>query len=336
MPATMVDTEVIRNAVRLACRAPSLHNSQPWRWVLEGAALQLFADAHRVVRATDSSGREALMACGAVLDHFRVAMAAAGYTANVDRFPNPNNRLHVASVDFTPMNYVTDGHRRRANAILLRRTDRLPFAAPSDWDAFESALRGTVTSEAVRLDTIPDDLRPQLAEASQLTESLRLYDSSYHAELEWWTAAFEVSEGIPHSSLVSAAESDRVDVGRTFPVTHHRERRPEVDEDRAKVLVLSTYDDTRESVLRCGESLSAALLDATTVGLATCTLTHITEVPASRAILAGLIDQSNRGLTPQVLIRVGLTPSIENLPPPTPRRPMSELFEVRQETKSAQ
>ncbi len=84
-------------------------------------------------------------------------------------------------------------------------------------------------------------------------------------------------------------------MGRTFPVTHHRERRPEVDEDRAKVLVLSTYDDTRESVLRCGELLSAVLLDATMVGLATCTLTHITEVSASREIVAGLIDQSNQG-----------------------------------------
>jgi hypothetical protein len=328
MPATMVDTEVIRDAVRLACRAPSLHNSQPWRWVVEGDTLQLFVDPDRVVRSTDTSGREALMACGAVLDHFRVAMAAAGYTANVDRFPNPNNRLHVASIDFTAMDFVTDGHRRRANAILLRRTDRLPFAPPPDWDTFEPELRDTADSDAVRLDIIPDDLRPQLAEASQLTESLRLYDSSYHAELNWWTAAFEVSEGIPHSSLISAAESDRVDVGRTFPVTHHRDRRPEVDEDHSKVLVLSTYDDTRESVLRCGEALSAVLLDAAMVGLATCTLTHITEIPASRAIVAGLIDQSNQGITPQVLVRVGLTPSIEDVPPPTPRRPIGEVFEV--------
>ena len=329
MPATMVDTEVIRDAVRLACRAPSLHNSQPWRWVVEGDTLQLFVDPDRVVRSTDTSGREALMACGAVLDHFRVAMAAAGYKANVDRFPNPNNRLHVASIDFTAMDFVTDGHRRRANAILLRRTDRLPFAPPPDWDTFEPELRDTADSDAVRLDVIPDDLRPQLAEASQLTESLRLYDSSYHAELDWWTAAFEVSEGIPHSSLISAAESDRVDVGRTFPVTHHRDRRPEVDEDHSKVLGLSTYDDTRESVLRCGESLSAVLLDAAMVGLATCTLTHITEIPASRAIVAGLIDQRDQGITPQVLIRVGLTPSIEDVPPPTPRRPIGEVFEVR-------
>jgi hypothetical protein len=329
MPTTMIDTAVIRDAVRLACRAPSLHNSQPWRWVVERDSVSLFADPGRVVRATDSSGREALLACGAVLDHFQVAMAAAGFTADVDRFPDPNNRLHVASIDFTAMELVTDGHRRRANAILLRRTDRLPFGAPRDWDTFELKLRDTVDSDAVRLHNIPDDLRPQLAEASQLTESLRLYDSSYHAELDWWTAAFEVSEGIPHSSLVSAAESDRVAVGRTFPVTHHRERRPEVDEDRAKVLVLSTYDETGDSVLRCGEMLSAVLLDAAMVGLATCTLTHITEVPASRAIVAGLIDQSNQGITPHVLVRVGLAPSIEDLPPPTPRRPIGEVFEVR-------
>lgn len=327
MPTTIVDTGVIRHAVRLACRAPSLHNSQPWRWVFEGETLHLFADADRIVRTADNSGREALMSCGAVLDHFRVAMAAAGYTANVDRFPNPNNHLHVASIDFTPLKYVTDGHRRRANAILLRRTDRLPFAAPPRWDAFEAELRLSVDSDLVRLDFIPEPLRPQLAKASELTESLRLYDSSYHAELHWWTAGFEVSGGIPHSSLVSAAESDRVDIGRTFPVTHHRERRPEVAVDHAEVAVLSTYDDIPLSVLRCGELLSALLLDATMAGLATCPLTHITELAASREIIVELIGQSSLDITPQVLIRIGLAPSVEDVPPPTPRRPAGEVFE---------
>jgi hypothetical protein len=326
MPNTMVDTEVIKDAVILACRAPSLHNSQPWRWVADGNSLQLFADPDRVVRRTDRSGREALLSCGVVLDHLRVAMAAAGWTANVERFPNPNNLRHLASIAFSPMAFVTDGHRRRANAILARRTDRLPFAAPPDWESFEPMLRRMVDADAVRLDVVADELRPQLAQASQLTEALRLYDSSYHAELQWWTAAFEVTDGIPHSSLVSAAESDRVDVGRTFPVTHHPERRAEVDEDHSKILVLSTYDDTHDSVFRCGEMLSAVLLDATMAGLATCTLTHITEVPASRGIVAALITQET---IPQVLIRVGLAPAIDDVPPPTPRRPLSDVLEVR-------
>jgi hypothetical protein len=329
MPATMIDRKVIWDAARLACRAPSLHNSQPWRFVVNGDTVHLCADPTRIVRATDGSGREALLACGAVLDHFRVAMAASGFMANVERFPNPDNQLHVAAIKFTPMEFITDGHQRRANAILLRRTDRLPFAAPHDWDLFELELHDTVDSDAVRLDIIGDHLRPQLAEASQLAESLRLYDSPYHSELDWWTASFEVSDGIPHSSLVSAAESDRVDVGRTFPVIHHRERRLEVDDDRSRVVVLSTYEDTRESELRCGELLSAVLLDATMAGLATCTLTHVTEVPASRNIVAGLIDQLNQYITPQALIRVGLAPPLAEVPPPTPRRPMRDVLEFR-------
>ncbi|BBY82312.1 NAD(P)H nitroreductase [Mycolicibacterium pulveris] len=321
-----VDPGTIANAVQLACRAPSLHNSQPWRWVAEGSELQLFADPSRNVRSTDESGRETLLSCGAVLDHLRVAMAAAGWATFVSRFPNPNNRLHLASIDFGPMDFVTEGHRRRANAILLRRTDRLPFAAPPDWETLEPHLRNVVNCEAARLDVIADEARPKLAEASKLTEALRQYDSSYHAELEWWTAGFETTEGIPRSSLVSASEADRVDVARRFPVTQNRDRRAGVDQDRSRILALSTYDESRDSVLRCGERLSAVLLEATMAGMATCPLTHITEDPESRQMVAELIGQD---ATPQVLVRVGLAPSIDDVPPPTPRRPLEEVLEIR-------
>ncbi len=326
MRDTMVSTEVIKNAVQLACRAPSLHNSQPWHWAVEGSTVHLHCDKDRSLRSTDHSGREALLGCGAVLDHFRVAMAAAGWTANVDRFPNPNNHLHLASIDFSPMELVTDGHRRRADAVLTRRTDRLPFSGLPNWPSVESQLRGAVTSDAVRFDVIADELRPELAQASQLTESLRLYDSYYHAELDWWTGHFETREGIPRSALVSASESDRVDVGRNFPVAAAGDRRIGVGHDHSTILVLSTYDDERLSVLQCGEMLSAVLLEATMAGLATCTLTHITELEASRHIVATLIEQTT---TPQVLVRVGLVSELDGLPPPTPRRPMSEVFEVR-------
>jgi nitroreductase len=325
MPSTMVDTAVITNAVRLACRAPSLHNSQPWHWVLEGNILALFVDPDRVVHRTDRSGREALISCGAVLDHFCAAIAAAGWQANVDRFPNPNNLRHLASVDFSPMEFVTDGHHRRANAIRVRRADRLPFAAPANWDLLEPELRRTVGSGLVRFDVVSDDLRPQLARASQLTEALRLYDSSYHAELQWWTGPSKVSDGIPDSSLVSEDDSDRVDVGRAFPAAHHGDRRAEVGEDHSTVVVLSTFDDTYDSALRCGEMLSAVLLDATMAGLATCPLTHITELAASRELVAELLGQDT---VPQVLIRIGLAPAMEDVPAATPRRPIDEVLEV--------
>lgn len=67
--AKVPDCRVIRNAVTLACHAPSLHHSQPWRWVAQGATLQLWADPNRIVYSTDHAGRELRLSCGAVLDH---------------------------------------------------------------------------------------------------------------------------------------------------------------------------------------------------------------------------------------------------------------------------
>ena len=77
MMKTAVALGEIEDAVHSACRAPSFHNSQPWKWVLESATLKLFLDTDWLV-ATDDSGRQAMLSCGAALDHLRVAMAAAG------------------------------------------------------------------------------------------------------------------------------------------------------------------------------------------------------------------------------------------------------------------
>ena len=125
---------------------------------------------------------------------------------------------------------------------------------------------------------------------------------------------------------MSAAESYRVDVGRNFPVTRISNRRFEFGQDHSKILVLSTYDDERASVLQCGEMLSAVLLEATMAGLATCTLTHITELRASREIVATLIgpDHHTAGLDSR-----WSRPRVRDIPPATPRRPIDEVFHVQ-------
>lgn len=325
---TTVESAVIKEAVRLASHAPSLYNSQPWLWVADGAGLHLFLDPSRVL-LIDRSEREALISCGAVLDHLRVAMAVAGWMAEIERFPNPDRPDQLATVRFTPMDDVTDEQRRRADAILIRRTDRLPlmppFTAPVNWESLEAELRSTVDASKTHLDVLSDDLRQRLAEVSELTESLRLYDTSYHTELYWWTASFEFSEGIPYSSLISATERDRVGVGRGFPVTHNRERRIGIGEDHSKILMLSTDDDSRLDALLCGEALSAVLLECTMAGLATCPLTNLTELSVSREILAAVTDHTD---LPQVLIRVGVAPALDPIPPATPRRPLADILRL--------
>lgn len=322
MPRTTMDTRILQQSVQLACRAPSFHNSQPWRWIRTSDGLDLRLDPRQLV-ASDASGRQALLSCGAVLDHFRVACAAAGWTADIARYPNPNDHKHLASITFTPMSFVTEGHRRRAEAIRRRRTDRRPYGPPEDWASFEATLRRSV-GEAVAISVLGRDARPALKKAAALSESARLYDSTYHADLHWWTSVHDVAVGIPRSSLNTAAEEERVGIGRRFPVTHRQNQTTDPQVDESLVVVLSTYDDTRLDILRCGEALSAALLSATMVGSATCTLTHLTEVPASCEVVQRLTGHEQ----PQVLIRMGCTPADAESPPPTPRRPLSEVLTV--------
>ena len=321
MSITMVAADVLENTVALACRAPSYHNSQPWRWTADRDGLHLFLDPSRVVQ-TDHTGHQALISCGAVLDHLRVAMAAVGWRAHIDRFPNPNNLHHLASIDFSEMSLVTDGHRRRAEAIGTRRTDRLPFNPVAEWDSFETVLRSRIDDTVALVDVIADADRQELVNATELTDALRMYDSNYFRTLQWWTAPSQAGAGIPDSALVSAAEGDRVDVGRSFPVSEHPERREQVPVDRSTILVVSAHDDTRRDILGCGEVLSAVLLEATVANLATCTLTHLTEMSAGSHIVSQLTGRA----LPQVLVRVGQAPTGEPLPEPTPRRPTAEVL----------
>jgi nitroreductase len=325
MTQTMVETGVIARAVELACRAPSLHNSQPWRWVAGGTVVDLFADPHQMVTSADRSGREAIISCGAVLDHFRVAMAAVGWDISADQFPNPNNLDHLASIYFAPMDYVSQARRDRADAIAHRRTNRLPFRAPKHWASFEPVLRSSFDGDLVTLEVLAADARPRLAEASRLTEALRRYDDSYHHELLWWTSPLRASEGIPDSALVSESDARRVDLNRRFPIDPE-ERSSAGTYDQAKVLVLSTPRDTRADALNCGAALSAILLECTMAGLATCPVTHVTELESSRDIIRDLT--ADPAAVPQVLIRVGIEPEGELAPQPTPRRPLSDVLEI--------
>lgn len=323
---TTPDIEALEKAVLLACRAPSVHNSQPWRWVTEDGVLRLFVDRRRAMPATDHSGRDVILSCGAVLDHLCVAMTAAGWEPKVQRLPDPDDADQLAAVTFSPLEDVTEAQHRRAEAILQRRTDRLPLGRPTYWELFEPALRETFDPDVVSLDVLADEVRPLLVEATRLTEELRRDDSYYHAELDWWTSSFVLAEGMPPSALASDKESWRVDVARSFPVRSHADRRGDVKVDWSKILVLSTPGDTRLDVLRCGEVLSTVLLECTVAGMATCPLTHLIELEESRDIVRELVGRYGE---PQVLIRVGIAPPLEQLPPATPRRRLDDVLQVR-------
>lgn len=315
----------VEQAVLLAGRAPSLHNSQPWLWRYDGRVLRLYAVPERMLPTTDPSGRQMLISCGAALDHLRAAMVSAGWRSSIARFPDPNARNHLADIIFHRSPIVTEAELARGEVIDRRYTDRRPFGVPEGWPDFETVLTSTVDPYDAEVDVLPEDSRAALAHAARMTASLRRYDSGYHAELYWWTGHVISAAGVPRSALASSGEQERVGVGRQFPTrgaeSEHEER---ADTDRAAILVLSTSSDGHDELVRCGEALSTVLLESTLAGYATCPLTHLTEVPRSREVVRDLIGGGHR--LPQVLVRIGAPPQQDRPVERTPRLPLRDIL----------
>ncbi|GAA4490627.1 NAD(P)H nitroreductase [Rhodococcus olei] len=321
MDATIPDTDVVRTIVDLACRAPSVHNSQPWHWRYEGGRLELHSDPARLLAAADPRGRQLLISCGAALGHLTVASTALRWRTHIDLLPDPARPHLVASIRFSrdarPRSHDFD----LLAAIRRRRTDRTAFAPLPDNPILTELLRSAVGSDVV-LTVLPADARPTLAEATALSSAARRYDSSYQAELHWWSGhSFDV-EGIPESALATRAQRAKVPMGREFPDPHTRMGADDGPADASTVLVLSTPGDTAADWIRCGQALSAVALEATVQRLATCPLTHLTDIEASRDLIRVLAPRAG---VPQLLVRVG----VATHPAPlndTPRRPVAQVL----------
>jgi hypothetical protein len=76
--------------------------------------------------------------------------------------------------------------------------------------------------------------------------------------------------------------------------------------------------------------LSAALLECTLAGMATCTLSHIIESAGGRGVVAALTASTS---FPQLLVRVGRTPVMEEAPLMAPRRRIGDVLTWRVEDK---
>ncbi|MGY2002678.1 hypothetical protein [Blastococcus sp. SYSU DS1024] len=145
MLTTRLDRTTVRAAVALANRAPSVHNSQPWRWRIGTSSIHLFADPDRALPITDPQQRGLIISCGAALHHLRVALLATGSASQVHRLPDPARPDHLAAVELSPAQPTADD-LALAQAIENRRSDRRVFSTwpvPADTSRTWGAPRPT-------------------------------------------------------------------------------------------------------------------------------------------------------------------------------------------------
>jgi nitroreductase len=315
------DAGTVRTVLSLASRAPSVHNTQPWRWRVDAASLHLYSDASRQLPNIDPDGRDLMLSCGAALHHCVVALAAVGWLSKVTRFPNPADPSHLAAIELSP-HRADSVDIALAAAIPRRRTDRRYY---SSWPvpvgdvalmAARAARSGVTLCQVEDL----DNLRTIVA------QSVRDHlNQDYLAELTAWSGRYASVAGVPARNTPASDPTAKIP-GRFFagPVLPMAPDSSSAD-DNAVVLALGTRNDDRLTQLRAGEATSIVLLTATSLGLASCPVTEPLEVPETRA--AAQADIFGDSSYPQMLLRVGWAPINADPLPATPRRELSDFVE---------
>ncbi len=126
-PSPPSDAEINR-LLEHVVRAPSVLNTQPWRFVVDMGAVHIYADHSRQLPGLDPLGREITVSCGAAAFYLRVAARQAGWDTVVLPFPLQQAPDLVAAVTFRPCPLPGDDDPL-FRALATRRTDRRSFSS---------------------------------------------------------------------------------------------------------------------------------------------------------------------------------------------------------------
>ncbi|GIJ54741.1 Acg family FMN-binding oxidoreductase [Virgisporangium aurantiacum] len=275
-----------------AVRAPSMHNTQPWRFRLSGDAIDVLLDRERLLPVADPAGRAARVACGSALFNLRLALAVDGHRAEVRLVPGPDVVARLTPADPHP---ATPAERRLHAAIPRRHSNRHPFVdIPVPPEARTALVRAAHDEQAwLHLAESPADAE---ATADVIREADRLLrsDTAYAAELATWTGP----EGVPVGAGGPEPGQHELLARRDFagpPGTRPFEREPLIG-------VLGAAGDLAADQVVAGMALQRVLLTATDLGLAASIFTQPIDHAASRGRLR---DVCHRPFPPFAVLRFG-------------------------------
>lgn len=312
--------DVIADMLRAATLAPSMHNSQPWRFrvLRAGQTIELYADPSRMLKYADPHGRAVHIACGAALFNLRLAVAVAGREPVVRLFPEPGQPQLLAALRLAGPYRPSEADTDLRAAIAARHTNRRPFSNRPLPPGVLAELVQAASTEGATLH-LPDDTETaRLLYLVSDAERDLVADPGYRTELAGWVGGNRDRDGIPSSAL-----GPRDPVGRTpvrdFTPDRHEPLGYAWFEEAPRLAVLSTAGGTPKDWMYAGQALQRVLLTATLRGIAAAPLTQPLETAD-----AWLVRDPRVGVEqPQMILRFGYGLPVTA----SPRRPVSDVLD---------
>ncbi len=309
-PRPLTAEEIAGYVVTAAVWAPSVHNTQPWRFAVGGQQISLYADAARQLRVADPGGREMLISCGAALFTARLALRSLDLVPETSVLPDPGQPLLVARVSWPQRAARTEFEQRLFGQVRQRRTHRGGFDPAPLPPGLLAALRESAARYGAVLRIVADDgRRAALAAAVAEAERAQRLNGERTRELARWAPAPGSlrTDGVPPDSYPARAEHTDPDFpGRDYAHGQGWGLPPfstaPWPRSAGVAALLTTAHDRPVDWVNAGQGLQRILLTAAAFGVAVALHTQPFELGWLReSIRTGLSD----GAYPQLVLRFG-------------------------------
>lgn len=289
-----LSSEDLARIAAIAGRAPSLHNSQPWKFRAGRFSVDLLADRSRQLHHADPSGRELMISCGAALFGLRLSMRALGHLPAAELFPDPARPDVLARVRIVGQAALTRHETELLAAVQHRHTHRGAFTPGEISPRLVAGMRGDAAAERAGLTVLADPSKiafvTELALRAAKEQAASLPTAS---ETRSWARSAEspARDGVPAFALAEeSGEAAAVGPGR-LPQRDFGIRgiAPAGGEPPAATAVLTTPADGPADWIQAGQALHRMLLRA-----------------AARWVFASLQSQPVESAGPRAELRSGL------------------------------
>lgn len=317
----------VRFCLRYAVLAPSSHNSQPWKFRIDGTAVEVLADRTRALPVVDPLDRELTISVGCAIEYLLVALRRFGLVPKLVLTPDPREHDLMARIELkktTKAVATSVEDEQLVNAMPKRRTTRHAFAPVPVPDALLPRLV-SMAQERDGSFTLVTGARPRQKLAKLIAEAdeLQLASRQFRRELALWMHhnRSHASDGIPGYAMGMSEVASLISplIVRTFDIGHGRAAK---DEDLALhspvLAIIGTPGDAVEDWLNAGRALSAVLLKAASEGVTASYLNQPVEVPELRPRLARFGPEVGHA---QLVLRMGYGPPVRH----TPRRGLEQV-----------
>jgi hypothetical protein len=313
----------LTRAADVAGYAPSLHNTQPWRWRVDGDSMRLYAEPIRQLTASDPGGRLMVLSCGAALHHARIALAAQGWRINVDRLAEPDRPQLLARVCIVGRTEDTQAAQRLLRAVHMRQTDPRSVRPTAVGQKDIDTIRSAVEAERTSLRILNAVAVMELAEAVAAHLPLPS-DPQGPRKITHWAATHRTDWlGDPHRSVApEPPPTTFADLAAGYPDD------PPMNADNdpgAVYAILFGTDDTPAAWLHAGEAFGAAWLTANDLGVSVLPMTTAVEADATQRILSRILAGSGE---PFLMLRLGVVDPDHVEAPHTIRLPSRQIMKI--------